>query len=346
MLRVRRAKMMRKTKETITSIIMLATLIIIGMVFIWSQNSLVLVKKYIYNSELIPKSFVGTNIVHISDLYNTDKGVYSKVRNCKPDLIIVTGNLSDADGRFDKSASLLTKLTLIAPTYYVPGEYDQANLASIKSSISAIDLTSTRVSIAAPSIDPDKFIEEYVGDKFIKKANAGDEDAIQYIQYIRESLEKSSKAYIEISGLPVFSGTIDYMDEAYKVLDKDKEVYQIIAMPQCEYSYGIAKSDVHMILTGNHLNNSKTDGRLPVGKNDVSGTSIFIGSGIGNNDIVTWRFLDYPDISLITLSDGMIDTSNPLEKFLGMFISDVKTRFDGDAGFKTYTYRYENNPSG
>ena len=63
-----------------------------------------------------------------------------------------------------------------------------------------------------------------------------------------------------------------------------------------------------------------------------------LSGGIGNFDKT--RFLNMPEVVLITLSDGTIVEQNPLEKFIGQFINNVPTKFDNDEGFKRYVKEY------
>ena len=81
--------------------------------------------------------------------------------------------------------------------------------------------------------------------------------------------------------------------------------------------------------------------RITKGVYGNRGTEVFVSGGVGTRHGSN-RIMNFPEVSVITLSDGTIKDTNPLEKFISKFIPDVGTIFDNDGGFKKYTYKYNN----
>ena len=313
--------------------ILLLVAIIVG--FVWSQNNLLITKDYVYESDRIPKSFVGTKIAHITDLYNTTLSVESAINRANPDIIIVTGNLTDDNGNFGNSVKLLNNLAKNYKVYYVTGESDEAVSANIKANMNGpVCLENNRVTIQAPNVSYSDFVSKYVGEVWQTRANEGNESAVKYLEYTKQALANTLNSVIEISGLPLISTESTYMDQAYSVLNYDKSIFQILAINQSQYFDGLSTADVDLIVAGNTCGKDIYGTGYSNGLYAKNSTSLLVSNGVGNSDKTGSRFFNWPSIYIIELSDGTIDTGNPLEKFLGTYIYDVETRFDNDGGFK------------
>ena len=103
-------------------------------------------------------------------------------------------------------------------------------------------------------------------------------------------------------------------------------------MNQGQYFDKVSQVDVDVITSGNTFGKDRFTVGYSRGIYNNNGTTMFLSGGVGKipNGV---RILNFPDVVCITLSDGTINNDNPLEKFLGRFITDVGTRFDGDGGF-------------
>lgn len=76
--------------------------------------------------EKLPQSFSGFRIAHISDSHsNPAKGILEIVKDAKPDITVITGDLLNDD---DKSTEEIDKLILdllkISPVYFISGNHD------------------------------------------------------------------------------------------------------------------------------------------------------------------------------------------------------------------------------
>ena len=71
------------------------------------------------------------------------------------------------------------------------------------------------------------------------------------------------------------------------------------------------------------------------------GTDTFVSSGVGNRK--GWRILNWPDVYIITLSDGTRVEDDLLTQFLKSLpiIGDVKDKFANDGGISEVTYIYK-----
>ena len=77
----------------------------------------------------LPREFDGYTIVHLSDLHGHEYGednadLLAAVREQKPDLIVITGDLIDQESQLQMIPALAKGLSAIAPTYYVTGNHE------------------------------------------------------------------------------------------------------------------------------------------------------------------------------------------------------------------------------
>ena len=117
---------MRKRKLIL--VIVLAFVLIFGVLAADSACRIV-VSEHSIESEKLPESFDGFKIAHISDIHGSDFGrdnarLVKKVRELKPDIIAITGDLADKDADIRVIDSLLEGLSAIADVYYVSGNHE------------------------------------------------------------------------------------------------------------------------------------------------------------------------------------------------------------------------------
>jgi len=111
-----------------TLIVLLAVLIAGGLWFHWQCWGLQTTRTEVALKGL-PAGFDGLRIVHISDLHGHEYGegsgdLLDRVREERPDLIAVTGDLIDQEGQLQMIPALAQGLSAIAPTYYVTGNHE------------------------------------------------------------------------------------------------------------------------------------------------------------------------------------------------------------------------------
>ena len=77
----------------------------------------------------LPGEFDGYTVVHLSDLHGHEYGegsadLLARVREQRPDLIVITGDLIDQEGQLQMIPALAKGLAAIAPVYYVTGNHE------------------------------------------------------------------------------------------------------------------------------------------------------------------------------------------------------------------------------
>ena len=95
------------------------------------QNHNLELTGYKYKSNKIPEEFVGFRIIHLSDMHNCVYGkeaddLIQKVKQNKPDIIVITGDSFDSRRRqyFD-SLDIIKKLASVSPVYLVTGNHEE-----------------------------------------------------------------------------------------------------------------------------------------------------------------------------------------------------------------------------
>lgn len=195
-----KSKKMRNSNfgDAVTTFFLWFIPIVIIVSFIWAQNNYITVSMNTFESESMPKKFVGYSIVQISDLDNSSKvnTVVSRTKELKPDIIVLTGGYYDKNGNCNNSVKAVTKLAKIAPTYYVTSPDDKEDCLA---STGAINASNTLVRIEPEQLTAEQFIKKNYGDDIINKAKSGDKKSSEYVKYIEEELSKSSDGQITLS---------------------------------------------------------------------------------------------------------------------------------------------------
>lgn len=119
---------MRMTKKRWLVIIPLAVIAIIA--FLYYENNAIGITKYELSSAKLPEGFDSYRIVHLTDLHSKSFGkdqntITRKVKQLKPDLIVMTGDLVDSRKyNAETSLALMRRMTELAPVYYVTGNHE------------------------------------------------------------------------------------------------------------------------------------------------------------------------------------------------------------------------------
>lgn len=119
--------MKRKTKIIILISILLIFLVCL---YLYYENNYLQVSNYTIESDKIPKDFNKFKIVHISDFHNTKSkklkdNLIKEIKNNKPNIIALTGDLIDANKTdIDIAISFVKKINNVAPIYYVTGNHE------------------------------------------------------------------------------------------------------------------------------------------------------------------------------------------------------------------------------
>lgn len=163
------------------TVIIILTLLIGSCLFLYYENNHIVISKYSYTNEKVPSSFENLKILQISDFHNAEFGkkqnlVIKKIRQCEPDIIVITGDLIDRR-KYDleKSMNLVKQIVNIAPVYYVSGNheawsdhYDEVKKALLNENVKVLDNDSVEIQKGKDSItlmggkDPDFLTSNYI----------------------------------------------------------------------------------------------------------------------------------------------------------------------------------------
>lgn len=124
---MKKIKLPKGTKHVVCFFLVL---LLLSAILLWENNSLS-VEEYTFSSARLPVGFNGFRIVQLSDLHGKQFGkdnsrLLAAVADCRPDCIVITGDLADEHVGVDFVPALLRALTAIAPTYYVSGNHEWA----------------------------------------------------------------------------------------------------------------------------------------------------------------------------------------------------------------------------
>ncbi len=121
----------KRKKKLITVLSVFAFLLVSFLIYSHFENTVIEVTEYTVKSERLPSSFDGYKIVQVSDLHSADfgnahNGLISKIKACKPDIIVVTGDLCSSDKQKDIDSAVLfmKKAINVAPVYYITGNHE------------------------------------------------------------------------------------------------------------------------------------------------------------------------------------------------------------------------------
>ncbi len=118
----------KKKKLSILSVV--AVLLLALILWIVWGNRAIQINTYSISSDNLPKAFDGYRIAHVSDLHNDEMGennekLLALLRETKPDMIAMTGDLIDSRRtNVDIVLQFAKKAVQIAPCYYVTGNHE------------------------------------------------------------------------------------------------------------------------------------------------------------------------------------------------------------------------------
>ena len=121
---------MRKLSKTHQTLISIAVLIVLAILFVFWQNNSLVISEHDYINESLPSDFDGFKIAHISDLHNKSFGkdqirLLEKLKGVSPDMIVITGDLIDRRKYdLDLAMMFIEGAVDVAPVYYVSGNHE------------------------------------------------------------------------------------------------------------------------------------------------------------------------------------------------------------------------------
>ena len=284
---------MQKTFQKRMKRLLVGLLIFFGtIIFCYCENNVISVSEYDIVSDKIPESFDGFVIVHLSDLHNklfgaNQKRLVKHIKEQKPDMIVITGDLIDSNHPDVETGLLLAEEAIkIAPVYFVTGNHD-----NYLSDTDTYALFSGLEKLGVRVLD-DEAVELYLddGDEVISLLGIDDE-TVSYTSRLKETLsELTDKGKTD----PVFTLLLAHQPQR---------------LP--EYS----EFDIDLVLSG-HAHGGQfripfiggfvapDQGFLPEytkGDYEKNGTHMIVSAGLGNS-VIPLRLLNRPEVVKITFN--------------------------------------------
>lgn len=120
-----------KSKLNALKILIVIAVIALLTVFVYYNNTHLVITEYDYTNAKLPESIDGYCIVQISDLHNAKFGkdnekLLEKIKICSPDIIVITGDMVDCSGHTNIpiALSFASAATDICPVYYITGNHE------------------------------------------------------------------------------------------------------------------------------------------------------------------------------------------------------------------------------
>mgnify|MGYP004669979513 CR=1 FL=1 len=257
-------------------------LIVIALLLFCSyQNSHLETTYYSYKAEQLGAEFDGYRIVQISDLHNAKFGKHNqklvdRVRECEPDMIVLTGDLVDSNHtNVDRAVQFVDEIVKICPVYYVTGnheywleksEYDELMDGLIGAGVVILD---------------DQVVEISRGDAKFRLVGLDDKS--------------------------LADGTLE-------ALLSDEKEFTVVLAHEPQYFARYAGTSVDLVLSG-HAHGGQfrlpfvggivapDQGFLPeytAGEYYMNGTEMIVSRGLGNS-VIPVRLFNYPEIVCVEL---------------------------------------------
>lgn len=277
-------------KKYIKSAIVL--LIVIALLLFCSyQNRHLETTYYTYKAEQLGTDLDGYRIVQISDLHNAKFGknnqkLMDRIRECEPDMIVLTGDLVDSNHtNVDRAVQFVNEIVKICPVYYVTGNHeywlDTSEYENLMDGLAS----------AGVIILDDQVVEISRGDAKFRLVGLDD-----------RSLADGTL------------GTL--LNNAQNVAheDSEKKEFTVVLAHEPQYLARYAGTCVDLVLSG-HAHGGQfrlpfvggivapDQGFLPeytAGEYYMNGTEMIVSRGLGNS-VIPVRLFNYPEIVCVEL---------------------------------------------
>lgn len=282
-------------KKYIKSAIVL--LIVIALLLFCSyQNSHLETTYYSYKAEQLGAEFDGYRIVQISDLHNAKFGKHNqklvdRIRECEPDMIVLTGDLVDSNHtNVDRAVQFVDEIVKICPVYYVTGNHEYWLEAS------EYDELMSGLTGAGAVILDDQVVEISRGDAKFRLVGLDD-----------RSLSDGTLGTL-------LNDQAGQKEETADNENSEKKEFTVVLAHEPQYLARYAGTGVDLVLSG-HAHGGQfrlpfvggivapDQGFLPEytsGEYYMNGTEMIVSRGLGNS-VIPVRLFNYPEIVCVEL---------------------------------------------
>lgn len=267
-------------------------LIVIALLLFCSyQNRHLETTYYTYKAEQFGADLEGYRIVQISDLHNAKFGKHNqklvdRIRECEPDMIVLTGDLVDSNHtNVDRAVQFVDEIVKICPVYYVTGNHEYWLEKS------EYDELMDGLASAGAVILDDQVVEISRGDAKFRLVGLDD-----------KSLADGTL------------GTLLNNDQNVANEDSEKKEFTVVLAHEPQYLARYAGIGVDLVLSG-HAHGGQfrlpfvggivapDQGFLPeytAGEYYMDGTEMIVSRGLGNS-VIPVRLFNYPQIVCVEL---------------------------------------------
>ena len=280
-----------KNKKKLIGLIAVVFLLLIGWI-LWGNTAL-MINEFTIKNNKIPSAFSGFRIAQISDLHNAEFGkenekLLSMLKECEPDIILITGDLIDSRRTdIETGISFAKKAVLIAPTYYVTGNHE-ARIEEYEELITGLEKAGVHI------LDNESVMVENSGDRITV---AGMKDP----SFVTDYLFGDSKTVAE-----------DVLTE----LISNKDIYIVLLSHRPELFETYVECGADLVFSG-HAHGGQfripfvgglvapNQGLFPkydAGVYSKEGTDMIVSRGIGNS-ILPFRINNRPEIVVVELEN-------------------------------------------
>ena len=126
----KKTKSRNTKKQKYIKLAVTLSIVIVIILFCNFQNKHLETTHYTYAAEQLGADLEGYRIVQISDLHNAKFGknnqkLVDRIRECEPDMIVLTGDLVDSNHiNVDRAVQFVDEIVKICPVYYVTGNHE------------------------------------------------------------------------------------------------------------------------------------------------------------------------------------------------------------------------------
>lgn len=281
----------------------LVLLIVIALLLFCSyQNRHLETTYYTYKAEQLGADLEGYRIVQISDLHNVKFGknnqkLVDRIRECEPDMIVLTGDLVDSNHtNVDRAVQFVDEIVKICPVYYVTGnheywleksEYDELMDGLVSAGVVILD---------------NQVVEISRGDAKFRLVGLDD----------RSLADGTLEALL--SDESIRNNQAEQKEETADNEDSGEKELTVVLAHEPQYLARYAGTGVDLVLSG-HAHGGQfrlpfvggivapDQGFLPeytAGEYYMNGTEMIVSRGLGNS-VITVRLFNYPEIVCVDL---------------------------------------------
>lgn len=288
-------------KKYIKSAIVLLIVIAL-LLFCNFQNKHLETTHYTYEAEQLGVDLDGYRIVQISDLHNAKFGknnqkLVDRIRECAPDMIVLTGDLVDSNHtNVDRAVQFVNEIVKICPVYYVTGNHeywlDTSEYENLMDGVAS----------AGVIILDDQVVEISRGDAKFRLVGLDD-----------KSLADGTLEAL-LSDESIRNNQAEQKEETADNEDSGEKELTVVLAHEPQYLARYAGTGVDLVLSG-HAHGGQfrlpfvggivapDQGFLPeytAGEYYMNGTEMIVSRGLGNS-VIPVRLFNYPEIVCVDL---------------------------------------------